>query len=216
MWSHTTLTGNYGFQSIQHSHTRAERRASPSFTKGRNTEHTCAQSDETDLISSSFLILRQDWNDAVCSCVTQRLAASLAGVTSPVGRSLCIGHVAPIPLTDSGKKNHPVALVRQCVMLLIPTGLQALIVCRWKRNNYGIRRLWQMEVTCTEKSFRELEFLWTYTSAFFHTRTLLRFCCMSTVSLQEGDEWFGDSLWWLSSPAEASSHFHFCCFLHIF
>lgn len=43
-------------------------------------------------------------------------------------------------------------------------------------------------------------------------RELSRFCCVSAVSLREGEEWFWDSLWWLSSPAETSSHFHFCCF----
>lgn len=170
----------------------------------------CAK--ETDLILSRFLILFQDWNDGVFSCITQSLADSSQGSRHLLD-VFSASDTWPWSLSQTvGKKSS--ALVRQCVMLLIPTGLQALIVCRWKRSNYGIRRLWQMEVTCTEKSFCELEFLWTYT--FFHTRTLLRFCCMSTVSLQEGDEWFGDSLWWLSSPAEASSHFHFCCFLHIF
>lgn len=75
MWSHTTLTGNYGFQSIQRSHTWA----SPSFTKGKKCRAQMCKSDETDLISSSFLILCQDWNDGVFSCVTQSLAASSQG-----------------------------------------------------------------------------------------------------------------------------------------
>lgn len=56
------------------------------------------------------------------------------------------------------KKNHPFALVRPCVMLLIPPGLQAFIQSRWKRNNDSIRHCWQMEVTRSKKSFHELEF----------------------------------------------------------
>lgn len=58
----------------------------------------------------------------------------------------------------SQKKNHTFALVRPCVMLLIPTGLQAFIQSRWKRNNDSIRRYWQMEVTRSKKSFHEPEF----------------------------------------------------------
>lgn len=115
------------------------------------------------------------------------------------------------------KKNHTFALVRPCVLLLIPTGLQAFIQSRWKGNNVSIHRYWQMEVIHSKKSFHELEFRMNMHTCIFlfffsQTCTLLRFCCVSTVSLREGDEWFWDSLWWLSSPAETSSHFHFCCF----
>lgn len=65
------------------------------------------------------------------------------------------------PSHRRGEENHPLALVRHCVMLLIPVGLQAFIVWwtdRWKRNNYSIRLYWQMEVTHPEKSVHELEF----------------------------------------------------------
>lgn len=98
--------------------------------------------------------------------------SQLAPVISPVGCFLSIGYPARSLSQTVGEKNHPVALVRQCVMLLIPTGLQALIVCRWKRSNYGIRRLWQMGVTCTEKSFHELEFMNIYMWIFPHTHAV--------------------------------------------
>lgn len=96
----------------------------------------------------------------IYTCVSQSWAASWQGsrhlfdVFSVSDRGLS-------PLSQTGEENHPLALVRHSVMLLIPVGLQAFIVWwtdRWKRNNYSIRLYWQMEVTHPEKSVHELEF----------------------------------------------------------
>lgn len=84
------------------------------------------------------------------------------------------------------------------------TTLASVTTDRWRSHTPRSHfTSWNSEWTCTHAFF----FFF-----FFQTHTLLRFCCVSAVSLREGDEWFGDSLWWLSSPAETSSHFHFCCF----
>lgn len=166
------------------------------------------------LLVTSFFILCQDRNHGVFTCVSQSWAASWQGSRHLLD-VFSVSDKGLWPLSQTGEENHPFALLRHCVMLLIPVGLQAFIVWwadRWKRNNYGIRLYWQMEVTHSEKSVHELEFRMSNERAFFQTCALLRFCCVSAVSLQEGDEWFEDCLWWLSSPAETSSHFHFCWF----
>lgn len=112
------------------------------------------------LLVTSFFILCQAWNYGMFTCVSQSWAASWPGsrrlldVFSVSDRGLW-------PLSQTGEENHPFALVRHCVMLLIPVGLQAFIVWwtdRWKRNNYGIRLLTDGGHTHSEKSVHELEF----------------------------------------------------------
>lgn len=219
----TLLTGNNELTSVNKKFAHSGRKKGPHAhylkpelynCKLHTYIHTQANVKETGILSAGdqlpYPLSR--WNDCVTSCITQNWAASWQG-SQLLLDVFSVSDTSPRPLSLTKEKSYIWSCKTVCDAAHPNriTGFHSKQMKEKQRQHPSL--LTDGGHTLQEVvSWAGIQNEHAHMHFFFQTRTLSRFYCVSAFSLREGDEWFWDSLWWLSSPAETSSHFHFCCF----